>query len=64
MKHKHQGQSLALRTSKILLSDHAEVKKIKKIKNDEPTQPNTYEKMLNVKTQPIPITPYLRRLCI
>ena len=62
MKHKHQGQSLALRTSKILLSDHAEINK--KIKNDEPTQPNTYEKMLNVKTQPISITPYLRRLCI
>ncbi|WP_440993208.1 hypothetical protein [Cysteiniphilum litorale] len=61
MKHKHQGQLLALRTSKILLSDHAE---IEKIKNDEPTQSNTYENMLNVKTQPISITPYLRRLCI
>ncbi|GGG06926.1 MULTISPECIES: hypothetical protein [Cysteiniphilum] len=64
MKHKHQGQLLALRTSKILLSDHAE---IEKTKNDEPTQANTYEKMLNIKnikTQPISITPYLRRLCI
>ncbi|WP_192484810.1 MULTISPECIES: hypothetical protein [Cysteiniphilum] len=64
MKHKHQGQSLALRTAKVLMLDRAQ---IKKIKNDEPTQPNTYEKMLNIKnikTQPISITPYLRRLCI